>query len=139
MTRNCWAWALIAAVSLPWSPAFAGPEEAVDPKATIDTVEVTAQREALRKAIHGFVANVTRFDGENVARWRLPICPAVIGATPQQGEFVRSRILETAVAAGAPIERDQVDFIFFSSTTTGYVARRARSHVASIHGLPVGM
>jgi hypothetical protein len=61
------------------SPSAASPQEAVNPADTIDTVEVTAHREAMRKAIHTFVASVTRFDGENVARWRYPICPSVTG------------------------------------------------------------
>jgi hypothetical protein len=99
---------LAAAVGLSWvlGTAVAGPQ-AVDPKQTIDTVEVTAQREKLRQAIVAFVSNVTRWDGENVARWRMPVCPAVLGATPEQGEFIRARLLEAAAAAGAPFSDDK--------------------------------
>jgi hypothetical protein len=77
-----------------------------DSDATIETVEVVAQREAVREAINAFVANVSRFDGETLARWRRPICPEVSGATREQVAFVRARILEIAAAAGAPVSRD---------------------------------
>lgn len=72
----------------------------------IEDVEVTAEREALRNAIASFVSKVTRVDGENVARWRDPICPSVSGASPEQGEFIRSRIREIAASAGARVNRD---------------------------------
>lgn len=87
--------------------AVAAPQEAVNPADTIDTVEVTARREALRQAIHSFVSNVTRFDGENVARWRYPICPSVNGVAPDHGEFIRARIVEIAGSAGAPVAPNQ--------------------------------
>ena len=100
------SFAIVAALSLFGSPTDARPQEAVNPNDTIDTVEVTAQREAMRKAIHTFVANVTRFDGENVARWRFPICPSVTGA-PEHGQFMRARIVELAMSVGAPLARNQ--------------------------------
>jgi hypothetical protein len=78
-----------------------------DSSATIDTVEVIAKREAIRKAVRAFVSNLTRADGENLARWRQPICPSVSGVTREQGEFVRSRILEIAAAADVPFSRDE--------------------------------
>lgn len=102
-----WAFGVAIALTLPSRPMVARAEEAVNPRDTIDTVEVTAQREALRKAITTFVSNVTRFDGEHVARWRFPICPAVRGVTPEQGEFMRARILEIAASVDAPLSRDQ--------------------------------
>lgn len=89
MNRNnsltLWAFGVAVALTLASSPTVARPEEAVNPRDTIDTVEVTAQREALRKAIHTFVSNVTRFDGEHVARWRFPICPSVTAVSAEQG------------------------------------------------------
>jgi hypothetical protein len=74
-----------------------------DSETAIDTVVVTAQREAVRQAIVTFVSNVTRWDGENVARWRDPVCPSVSGATHEQGEFIRARILAISAATGAPL------------------------------------
>lgn len=86
--------------------ALAGPQVA-DTAQTIDTVEVTAQREKLRQAIVAFVSNITRWDGENVARWRMPVCPSVSGTTPEQGEYIRSRVLEVAASVNAPFSDDK--------------------------------
>jgi hypothetical protein len=97
---------IAVALLLASSPTVAGADEAVNPSDTIDTVEVTARREALRKAIHSFVANVTRFDGEHVARWRFPICPSVTGVAAEHSEFMRARILEIAKAVDAPVSRN---------------------------------
>jgi outer membrane cobalamin receptor len=66
------AFATLAALSLSAASAETTPQPAANPTDIIDTVEVTAQRETNRKAIHTYVANVTRFDGENIARWRAP-------------------------------------------------------------------
>jgi len=87
-------------------PAAAGSGPQVDPAKTIDTVEVTAQREARRKAIQTFIANVTRFEGDQVARWRFPICPSVVGLAPDRAEFVRARIVDIARSVGAPLPRE---------------------------------
>lgn len=101
------AFAILAALSFSVSSTAARPQQAANLDDTIDTVEVTAQREAMRKAIRTFVSNVTRFDGENVARWRFPICPSVTGAAREHGEFMRARIVEIAESAGAPLARNQ--------------------------------
>jgi hypothetical protein len=101
------SFAIVAALSLSSSPPAARPQEAVNPADTIYTIEVTAQREAMRKAIHAFVANVTRFDGENVARWHSPICPSVTGIAPEHVQFMRGRIVEIAKSVGAPLARNQ--------------------------------
>lgn len=99
--------AISAALSLLLSPTIACAQRDADSNATIESVEVIAKREALRNAIRAFVSNVTRADGENLARWRQPICPSVAGVTREQGEFVRSRILEIAATAGAPFSLDE--------------------------------
>ena len=99
--------AILAALSLSSTLVAAAPQQTADPADTIDTVEVTAQREAKRKAIHTYVANVTRFEGENVARWRYPICPVVAGIAAEHAKFMRTRIVEIAESVGAPRHRDQ--------------------------------
>jgi hypothetical protein len=73
-------------LSLVLSAAVAGPK-ASQSDITIETVQVTATREQLREAIVTFVSNVTRRDGEHVARWNSPICPSVSGATPTFGQL----------------------------------------------------
>lgn len=69
----------------------------------LESVDVTAKREALRKELTTFVSNVTIADGSNTARWREPICPSIVGTAPEQGEFINARIRETAKFAGAPV------------------------------------
>jgi hypothetical protein len=96
----------VAAIAIGFARC-ASAQDTVNPADTIDSVEVTARREAMRKAITSFVSNVTRFDGENVARWRFPICPSVSGVASEHGKFMRARIVEIAQGAGAPIARNQ--------------------------------
>lgn len=69
----------------------------------LESVDVTAKREALRKQLTTFVSNVTIADGTNTARWREPMCPSIVGIGPEQGEFVTARIREIAKFAGAPV------------------------------------
>jgi hypothetical protein len=83
------------ALSLFWSSVIAEP------------AEVAPDRDAVRGAIGTFVANVTRWDGDNVARWRAPVCPSVSGATTEQAEFIRSRVLELAASVNAPASSDK--------------------------------
>ena len=99
--------AVLAALSLSATSAAANQQPAARPSDTIDTVEVIAQREAKRQAIHTYVANVTRFDGDNIARWRDPICARVVGVAADHGKFMRTRIAEIAQAVGAPLAEDQ--------------------------------
>jgi hypothetical protein len=66
-----------------------------------------AANEAQHSAINAFVSSLTRWDGQSITRWRVPVCPSVSGATPEQAEFIRSRVLEVAAAANAPASGDK--------------------------------
>ena len=75
----------------------------------IDTVEVTAERDRVRKAVSTFVTNIMRADGGDVARWRdhrNSICPWAKGVAPAQIDFIKSRIGEIATAAGVKVNPD---------------------------------
>jgi hypothetical protein len=99
----------LAAVSIcPVSTAVSA-QHAENLDDTLETVEVIAQRETMRKAVVTFVSSVTRFDGESVARWRSPICVSVTGAAREHGEFIRARIVEIAESVGAPLARNQAE------------------------------
>src|SRR5687768_9533728 len=90
------------AVSQETSPP--APGSAAEQKPTVlESVDVTAKREALRKDLTTFVSNITIADGSDTARWREPTCPSIIGTAPEQGEFIQARIRETAKFAGAPV------------------------------------
>lgn len=63
-------------------------------KESMETVEVTASREQMRKEITTFVHKVTRLEGEFVGRWGGSICPMVVGVSDAQAEFVQNRLIE---------------------------------------------
>jgi hypothetical protein len=60
----------------------------------LETVEVTASREKVRREIQTFVHKVTRLEGEFVGRWGVPICPMVVGVSDAQAQFIEHRLIE---------------------------------------------
>lgn len=60
----------------------------------LETVEVTASREKVRREIQTFVHKVTRLEGEFVGRWGIPICPMVVGVSDSQAQFIQHRLIE---------------------------------------------
>src|SRR5688572_4962586 len=60
----------------------------------LETVEVTASREQLRREIQTFVHQVTRLEGEFVGRWRDLVCPMVVGVSDDQAQFLQRRLIE---------------------------------------------
>lgn len=106
-----WFAALTASISLAGA-SVAVSQGAPTPTATdtgqnkspvIDTIEVTAKREGLRQEVASFVASVTRTDDENLARWRDPLCAWIAGASPEQAEFIKSRVGEIARSVGVRV------------------------------------
>ena len=61
---------------------------------SLETVEVTASREKLRKEIQTFVHQVTRLEGEFVGRWGGFVCPMAVGVSDAQAQFIQRRIIE---------------------------------------------
>jgi hypothetical protein len=59
-----------------------------------DAVVVTGSREDVRREILTFVHKVTRLEGEFVARWRVFVCPNVVGVSDTQAQFVQRRLIE---------------------------------------------
>lgn len=109
--RVRWLTALTAGILLTGA-SVAAPEETAAPMATgaeqsdsgIETIEVSAARESLRKVVASFVSSVTRADGESVARWRVPICPWITGASAEQAAFIKSRIVEISKSVGVRVD-----------------------------------
>src|SRR5262245_17268731 len=112
--RSLWP---VLLTSVPWiyGASIALSQEATPPATesitrqaaqAIESVEVTARREALRKAVAEFVSTVTRNGGSNVARWNDPLCPWIAGALPAQQDFVKSRVGEIAKSVGARVDQD---------------------------------
>jgi hypothetical protein len=69
----------------------AGAHAADDP---LETVEVIASREKMRREIQTFVHKVTRLEGEFVGRWGGFVCPMVVGVSDAQMQFIQHRIIE---------------------------------------------
>lgn len=65
----------------------------------LETVEVTASREKMRREIQTFVHKVTRLEGEFVGRWGVLVCPMVVGVSDSQAQFVQHRLIEVQDAA----------------------------------------
>jgi hypothetical protein len=77
------------AIACAW---FAAPLRAAnDP---METVEVTASREKMRKEISTFVHKVTRLEGEFVGRWGGFVCPWAVGVSDEQTQFIQRRVIE---------------------------------------------
>jgi hypothetical protein len=61
---------------------------------SLETVEVTASREQMRREIQTFVHKVTRLEGEFVGRWGVFVCPMAVGVSDAQAQFIQRRIIE---------------------------------------------
>jgi len=77
------------ALAIAW---LAAPARAADN--SMETVEVTASREKMRREIQAFVHKVTRLEGEFVGRWGGLVCPMAVGVPDAQAQFIQSRIIE---------------------------------------------
>ena len=101
----------------------------------LESVEVTARREALRKAVDSFVSTVTRADRANMARWRDPICPLVAGAVAAQADFVKSRLEEVANSVRARVNQDakcKANLLLFFTTESDELVERVRGRSPGI-------
>jgi len=62
-------------------------------------------REAIRSFVDGS-ATPTHMTGK-VARWEEPICPAMVGQTPNVSAFVTEHVAAVAAAVGAPVNSNK--------------------------------
>ena len=83
------AWILLTAIC-----ALSGTVPAHSANDPLETVEVTASREKMRREIQTFVHKVTRLEGEFVGRWGISICPLVVGVSDSQAQFIQHRLIE---------------------------------------------
>jgi hypothetical protein len=68
------------------------------------TIEAQRQRELIEHQISTFVSAITApIRGEALLRWHRPVCPAVVGLTNAQGEFMLARLSQAVTDAGAPL------------------------------------
>jgi hypothetical protein len=73
--------------------------------AKLDSVTVTAerQRQILEQRINTFVSLIAMPSWtEGIARWQVPICPVVAGASPGNAEYFQGRVSQVAQESGMP-------------------------------------
>jgi hypothetical protein len=75
--------------------------------APLETVEVTASREKVRREIQAFVHQVTRLEGEFVGRWGGFVCPLAVGVSDAQADFIQRRIIEVQNTVRKKPARDE--------------------------------
>jgi len=77
--------------------------------AQIDEVTVNAQRiRELIPRVEKFVGEIAAVENyEGLPRWKVPVCPRVIGLPQQEGEYVLGRISEIARTAGIALAGEQ--------------------------------
>ncbi len=103
-----WGLALLSALPFIAGEAKADPppdkqaEQASPTEPTLPEMTVRAQREAMERRVWAFVTSGIRKPFEaSLSRWNNPICPLVVGLRQEEDKFVRVRLSEIAVAAGA--------------------------------------
>jgi len=68
------------------------------------TVEAQRQRELIEREVSTFVSGITIANREEaMLRWHRPVCPAIVGLTPAQNEFMLARLSRAVTDAGAPL------------------------------------
>ena len=108
--RVGWGLALLSALPLIAAEAKADPpphertEQASPAEPTLPEMTVRAQREAMERRVWAFVTSGIRKPFEaSLSRWNNPICPLVVGLPQEKDQFVRARLSEIALAAGAQL------------------------------------
>jgi hypothetical protein len=68
------------------------------------TIEAQRQRQLIEHQISTFVSAITTpIRGKALLRWHRPVCPAVVGLTNAQGEFMLARLSQAVTDTGAPL------------------------------------
>jgi hypothetical protein len=79
---------------------------AQEPAAAPETVTVEAQRhrKLIEQEVSAFVSGITVANREEaMLRWHRPVCPAIVGLTPAQNQFMLARLSQAVTDAGAPL------------------------------------
>jgi hypothetical protein len=88
------------------TPKSAESPTASDPEVGLESVTVEAQRrrERIDRQVSEYVYSIAGSGYvESLARWKVPVCPAVAGLAEAEADFVRQRIGKIATDAGVPL------------------------------------
>jgi hypothetical protein len=127
-----WAVAVLAGLSFVAADAKADPpphkqaDQAPSTQSPLPELTIRARREAAERRVQAFVSSSIRrpFDA-SLARWNAPLCPLTVGLPPEEGEFLRARLSEIAVAAGVGLAPQpcQANFAVIVSAEPGVVLK----------------
>ncbi|HEY2400809.1 MAG TPA: hypothetical protein VGI23_10675 [Steroidobacteraceae bacterium] len=68
------------------------------------TIEAQRQRQLIENQISTFVTAITMPNREEaLLRWHRPVCPAIVGLTKAQGEFMLARLSQAVIDTKAPL------------------------------------
>jgi len=104
---------MLVACAAVWVAGFAGPglakamgvPDLVADSSNRPEVSILGHREKEEERIRAFVSrNVHQPFQDSLARWNQPVCPLVVGFSPQETPLVRDRLKGTATAVGARVD-----------------------------------
>ncbi len=100
--------ALVAGIASAQSSAPVAAPSSRNPPG-VDEVTVSAQRaRELVPRVEKFVGQIAALENdEGLPRWKVPVCPQVIGLPQQEGEFILGRMSEIARTAGIALAAEQ--------------------------------
>jgi hypothetical protein len=68
------------------------------------TVEARRRRERINRQVSEYVYSIAGSGNvESLARWKVPVCPAIAGLAAAEADFVKRRIATIATDAGVPL------------------------------------
>jgi hypothetical protein len=137
-------WGLLVAGILLAAASFAGPPDAGSPGTAtpIPQVTIEARRAALRQQLYAYVATITRSQRRDEAlhRWNQRVCPAVVGLTKEEGEFILARLSQIARAAVVPLDGEQCQVnlavVFTNDPVAVIAAWGKRRSALGVHAPP---
>jgi hypothetical protein len=126
--------------------AVAGSASADPPVAeqsALPQVTVEARRAALEHQLYQYVTTITHTQSRDEAlhRWHSPLCPAVLGLSKDEGEFILTRLSQIARAAGVPLDGEHCQAnlaVVFTNDPAAVIKAwgARRSHFGGVHGTP---
>jgi len=105
-------------------------------------VTIEARRAALQQQLYAYITTITHTQRRDEAlhRWNQRVCPAVVGLTKEEGEFILARLSQIARAAVVPLDDEQCQVnlavVFTSDPDAVIRAWGARRSAFGVHGSP---
>jgi hypothetical protein len=129
---------LAIAVLVPSPLAASIQAPAPEPEEIVVSVERLSPAQARERAI-AYVRSAGVINGkESIARWIDPVCPRVVGTTPEQAQFIVTRLRAIAAKAGVPAANSgclpniSINFVSDGAAFVRSVAARGGRRLAEV-------